>query len=463
MLQHTVSQSRRAFLSRTGQLTTAAAVAGLTGSAAAADSNCKEDATVTTVKDTHYLLADVRLEEGFEKDGDIVVATRTALYTLEIKDGKIAALHAAGSTLPTGLPTYQANGQLALPTMRDMHIHLDKTFYGGPWQAPRPRQGKTIMDMIALEEKLLPTLLPTSVERAEDIIALLQSKGSTVARSHCNIDPVSGLKSLEHLKLALEKHKDDFVCEIVAFPQHGLLNSKVEGLMREAMQMGVDFVGGLDPTNVDRAMEKSLDAMFQIALDTGKGVDIHLHETTPAGIAAVDYMIDTVEKNPALKGKVTISHGFALAVLSPEKLEETIPRLAANGISVASTVPIGALTMPLPQLSKAGVSVMPGTDSVIDHWSPFGTGDMLEKANLYAQLYRGSDEYHLTRALAISTGGVLPLDDDGNRVWPKAGDEAGFSLTPASCTAEAVARVSPRSATFHKGRLVSGGVEKATA
>ena len=463
MLQHAVSQSRRAFLSRTGQLTTAAAVAGLTGSAAAADSNCKEDATVTTVKDTHYLLADVRLEEGFEKDGDIVVATRTALYTLEIKDGKIAALHAAGSTLPTGLPTYQANGQLALPTMRDMHIHLDKTFYGGPWQAPRPRQGKTIMDMIALEEKLLPTLLPTSVERAEDIIALLQSKGSTVARSHCNIDPVSGLKSLEHLKLALEKHKDDFVCEIVAFPQHGLLNSKVEGLMREAMQMGVDFVGGLDPTNVDRAMEKSLDAMFQIALDTGKGVDIHLHETTPAGIAAVDYMIDTVEKNPALKGKVTISHGFALAVLSPEKLEETIPRLAANGISVASTVPIGALTMPLPQLSKAGVSVMPGTDSVIDHWSPFGTGDMLEKANLYAQLYRGSDEYHLTRALAISTGGVLPLDDDGNRAWPKAGDEAGFSLTPASCTAEAVARVSPRSATFHKGRLVSGGVEKATA
>lgn len=418
---------------------------------------------MTTVKDNHYLLADVRLEEGFEKDGDVVVATRTALYTLEIKDGRIAALHAAGSTPPAGLPTYQAKGQLALPTMRDMHIHLDKTFYGGPWRAPRPRQGKTIMDMIALEEKLLPTLLPTSVERAEDLIALLQSKGSTVARSHCNIDPVSGLKSLEHLKLALEKHKDDFVCEIVAFPQHGLLNSKVEGLMREAMQMGVDFVGGLDPTNVDRAMEKSLDAMFQIALDTGKGVDIHLHETTPAGVAAVDYMIDTVEKNPALKGKVTISHGFALAVLSPEKLEETAPRLAATGISVASTVPIGALTMPLPQLSKAGVFVMPGTDSVIDHWSPFGTGDMLEKANVYAQLYRGSDEYHLSRALAISTGGVLPLDDSGNRAWPKVGDEAGFSLTPASCTAEAVARVTARTATFHKGRLVSGGVEKASA
>ncbi|MFC6447908.1 amidohydrolase family protein [Shinella zoogloeoides] len=416
---------------------------------------------MTSVKDTHYLIADVRLEEGFERDGDVIVATRTALYTLEIRDGRIAALHAAGSLLPAGLPTYRANGQLALPTLRDMHIHLDKTFYGGPWQAPRPRKGKTIMDMIALEEKLLPQLLPTSVERAEGLIALLQSKGSTVARSHCNIDPVSGLKSLEHLKRALEKHTDDFACEIVAFPQHGLLHSRVEGLMREAMGIGVDFVGGLDPTNIDGAMEKSLDAMFQIALDTGKGVDIHLHEGNPSGIAAIDYMLDMVEKTPALKNRLTISHAFALADLGPEQLAQTAARLAENGVAIASTVPIGRMVMPLAQLCEAGVAVMTGTDSVIDHWSPFGSGDMLEKANLYAQLYRGSDEYSLSRSLAISTGGVLPLDDDGNRVWPKVGDEAGFSLAPASCTAEAVARLPARTATFHKGRLVSGSVEKA--
>lgn len=418
---------------------------------------------MTSVKDTHYLIADVRLEEGFERDGDVIVATRTALYTLEIRDGRIAALHAAGSPLPAGLPTYRAHGQLALPTMRDMHIHLDKTFYGGPWQAPRPRKGKTIMDMIALEEKLLPQLLPTSVERAEGLIALLQSKGSTVARSHCNIDPVSGLKSLEHLKRALEKHEADFSCEIVAFPQHGLLHSQVEGLMREAMEMGVDFVGGLDPTNIDGAMEKSLDAMFQIALDTGKGVDIHLHEGNPSGIAAIDYMLDTVEKTPALKNRLTISHAFALADLGPEQLAQTAARLAESGVAIASTVPIGRVVMPLAQLCAAGVAVMTGTDSVIDHWSPFGSGDMLEKANLYAQLYRGSDEYSLSRSLAISTGGVLPLDDDGNRVWPKVGDEAGFSLAPASCTAEAVARLPARTATFHKGRLVSGSVEKAGA
>ncbi|WP_408938979.1 hypothetical protein, partial [Enterobacter sp. Colony194] len=30
------------------------------------------------------------------------------------------------------------------------------------------------------------------------LIDLLQSKGTSIARSHCNIEPVSGLKNLEN-------------------------------------------------------------------------------------------------------------------------------------------------------------------------------------------------------------------------------------------------------------------------
>ncbi|MGV8611231.1 hypothetical protein ACV347_31500, partial [Pseudomonas aeruginosa] len=66
-----------------------------------------------------------------------------------------------------------------------------------------------------------------------------------------------------------------------------------------------------------------------------------------------------------------------------------------------------------------------------------------------------------SRAMAISTGGVLPLDDKGQRAWPKAGDAAEFVLVNASCAAEAVARLPARSATFHQGRLEAGQVSKA--
>jgi len=442
--------NRRNFLHGSAGLMAVGATLG--GTAARAETG---PSTVSSITDDHYLLTDVRLETGFARDGDVVVGTESALHVLEIKAGRIAAIHTQAEG---NLPRYSAGGMLALPPMRDMHIHLDKTFYGGPWQAPLPRKGKTIMDMIAREEVLLPQLLPTSQLRAEGLIQLLLARGTTTARSHCNIDPVSGLKSLEHLNLALAARKQDFDCQIVAFPQHGLLHSKVDGLMRESMELGVTHVGGLDPTNVDGAMEASLDAMFQIALDHGKSVDIHIHESTQTGIDALRYMVATVEANAPLKDRVTFSHAFALARMDEGELDELGGRMAAEGISVASSVPIGRGVMPLQVLRDKGVTIMAGTDSVIDHWSPFGSGDMIDKANLYAQLYAGSDELSLSRSLWIATGDVLPLDDQGVQVWPKAGDAAGFVLADASCSAEAVARCSQRGATFHNGRLVSGQV-----
>ncbi|MFV8870332.1 amidohydrolase family protein [Serratia fonticola] len=455
------NKSRREFLSHSGKVAAACALLGATSSvgyaANPATANCEADQRMK-ITDQHYYLDNVLLEAGFEFEGATPVSTRTELKTLEINQGKIVALRDNRQHADSALPVYDAGGKLMLPAMRDMHIHLDKTFYGGPWRSLNRPAGTTIKDMIRLEQKLLPELQPYTQERAEKLIDLIQSYGSTTARSHCNVEPTSGLKNLENLQEVLARRKSGFDCEIVAFPQHGLLYSKSEPLMREAMQAGAHYVGGLDPTNVDGAMEKSLDSMFQIALDYNKGVDIHLHETSPAGIAAVNYMVATVEKTPQLKGKLTISHAFALAMMNEQQVDEIATRMAAQQITIATTVPIGTMHMPLSQLREKGVFLMTGTDSVIDHWSPYGLGDMLEKANLYAQLYVRPNEGTLSRSLALATGDVLPLNDKGERVWPKAQDDASFVLVDASCSAEAVARISPRTATFHKGEMVWGRV-----
>ncbi|EMT6576381.1 amidohydrolase family protein [Providencia rettgeri] len=457
------SSGRREFLSTSAKVAAACTLFGAVSGLASAESQASQTAGQSSITDKHYYLDDVLLETGFNYHDSTVVSTQTAPHTVEINDGKIVAIVPNKQHDNRALNSYSAQGKLMLPAFRDMHIHLDKTFYGGPWQAPQSREGKTIMDMITLEQKLLPELQPFTEERANALIALIQSHGSTIARSHCNIEPVSGLKNLDALQKVLNDHQQDLTCEIVAFPQHGLLLSKSEGLMREAMQAGAHYVGGLDPTNVDGAMEKSLDTMFQIALDYNKGVDIHLHETSPAGFAAIEYMIKTVDENRSLRGKVTISHAFALATLNPEQAERTAKQLAEQQITIASTVPIGTLHMPLKTLNKNGVFVMTGTDSVIDHWSPFGLGDMLEKANLYAQLYTRPDELSLSRSLAIATGNILPLDEKGQQVWPAKGDDASFVLLDASCSAEAVARISPRYATFHKGKLAHGIMSKSAS
>lgn len=455
--------SRRKFLSNAGKIGGASAVLGVTGTMdlfLPEETVANAKARVNTKKpgeNSHYMLLNVRLESGYKYVNGLVVATETVLRNLQITNGKINRILDTKATYNKNLDGYDAKGMLLLPSFRDMHIHLDKTYYGGPWRAAHMRKNG-IFDMIALEEKLLPELLPTAQERAEKLIELILSYGSTYVRSHCNIDQVVGLKNLENLKKALANYSDKISHEIVAFPQHGLLRSNVEGLIREAMQLGVTHVGGLDPTLVDGNMEKSLNAMVQIAFDHKAGIDIHLHEGGETGIKAITLLADLTEQ-AGLQGKVTVSHAFSLASLSAGADEEMANRLASLGISIASSVPIGTSVMPIPLLQKKGVNVLLGNDSITDHWDPFGIGDTLQKAHLAAQLYGWKHEYTLSRALSLATGGITPLDESGKQIWPKVGDAANVVLVPASCSAETVARLPKRAAVLHKGVLASGSLE----
>lgn len=440
------SLSRKSFIKSSSM-----ALAGLTlGTESLAknalnESNLKKQHAIGT----KFRIKNVRLETGFEYEDGEVSATTTALFTIEINEGKIQAV------LPNTPQSDDLDGKglLLLPAFRDMHIHLDKTYYGGPWKAVKRRQGG-VKGMIALEQEILPTLLKKSTYRAEKLIELLQSCGSSFARSHVNIEPTSKLDSLKHLQIALENKKEGFGAELVAFPQHGVYYTQSAQWMKEAAQMDIDYIGGVDPYTVDGAIEKTMDFTVQLALDHHKGIDIHLHETGESGLKTVEYLIDKVNENPTLKGKTYLSHCFVLARLEKAKQEEIAEKLANAKIGIASTIPFGGLIMPIPTLYQYGVEVMTGNDSIIDHWNTWGTGSVLQKANTMAQLYGYSTEFALSRSLKLATGNVLPLDDNGKQQWPKPGDQADLVLVDASCSAEAVSRVSSIKSLIHQGNIV---------
>lgn len=396
----------------------------------------------------NYSLKNVRLETGFEYENEEVAGTKTDLFSIEIEDGKIKTVKANDPASKS----IDAKGYLMLPAFRDMHIHLDKTLYGLPWQALSP-QRRTVKDMIAYEQEIIPELLKTSVSRAEQLISLQQHYGTHFARTHFNIDPTSGLKSLEHLEQALENKKDSFKAELVAFPQHGVYYTESAPLMKEAAQLkSVGFIGGLDPLSIDGSIEKVIDFTVQLALDHHKGIDIHLHEVGESGMKTINYLIDKAIENPALQGKTFVSHAFALAHLSPKETEQIAERLAEGKVGIASSVPFKRTVMPIPTLKKYGVNVLIGNDNVQDYWSTFGSGNMLQKANLVAELYGYATEYALSRALQFATQSILPLDE-GKQQWPKTGDEAAIVLTDASCSAEAVFRMSEIKALMNDGNL----------
>ncbi|MBP1963558.1 amidohydrolase [Paenibacillus aceris] len=402
-----------------------------------------------------YWLTNVRLEQGYAKEDGQVVGTHTKNCHVRIEGGAIAEVIPAESEPQSTLPKYDCKELLMLPSFEEAHIHLDKTYYDGPWKAVK--KVSSIFERIEEEQRLLPKLLPLARQQAESILTLIQGFGATHVRSHCNIEPVSGLHRLEATLQALDAFSGKISSEIVAFPQHGLLRSDSVQLVNQSLAEGASLVGGVDPYSVDGDIEKSLQTMVELAVRNNAGIDLHLHDGNEAGKQTLLRLADLTEE-AGLQGKVTVSHAFWFAGAPQQESEEVAARMSALGMAIASTVPIGRTMMPLPMLSNKGVKVKLATDSLTDHWSPFGNGDQLEKAGRFAELYGYSDEKSLSQSLGFITGGITPLDHQGEQVWPKAGDDASFVLLHASCSAEAVARRSERQAVWYKGRLVSGSL-----
>lgn len=396
-------------------------------------------------------IKNVRLETGFVKNEEGVVGTKTELFSVEINNRKISAIHPNTENVADAL---DAKGLLMLPAFKDMHVHLDKTLYGLPWQALSPKR-KSVADMIAYEQKIIPELLKTSTQRAGLLIDLLQKYGTTFARTHFNLEPTSGFKSLENLQLALENKQSYFNADLVAFPQHGLFYTNSTDLMKEAALLEqVKFIGGLDPYTIDKNIEKVIDFTVQLALDTNKGIDIHLHDLGKEGVKTISYLIEKTLENPTLKGKTFITHAYVLATLPDIELEEIAQKLAYANVGIVSSIPYRNERMPIPKLVNHSVNVLVGTDNIQDYWSTMGSGSMLEKAHLMADLYGWENEFDLSRTLRFATSNVLPLDDKVNKQWPQVDDIANLVFIDASCSAEAVSRISEVKMLFHNGNRV---------
>src|SRR5580700_8815590 len=90
--------------------------------------------------------------------------------------------------------------------------------------------------------------------------------------------------------------------------------------------------------------------------------------------------ICTRTKALGLQGKVTISHGFCLGSITERKAAEAAEMMAEAGVALV-THGAGGLTMPPVEILRAaGVLVFAGNDDIRDTWSPYGTGDLLERA-----------------------------------------------------------------------------------
>lgn len=371
---------------------------------------------------------------------------------IEVEGGRIAALLPT-STTGIGADTVDLGGAFTMPPLVDGHIHLDKTLLGLPW-VPNQAKGNRVADRIEAERKVRAARTVPEAETGANLVRQVVASGTLHMRSHVDVDNQLGLRNLHEILKVRERFRDLVTIEIVAFPQSGILKSPgTAALLDEAVAQGADLVGGLDPVGIDGDLAGHLDPVFAVAEKRGAGIDIHLHDGGDGGLAQI---LDIARRTEAagLQGKVAVSHAFALGSVTADTAARAADVLAKAGVAIMSHGPGGATIPPLKLLKEHGVEVFGGSDNVRDAWSPFGNGDMLERAMLigYRANFRHDEELALAFEMVTAAAArVLGLKDYGL----KAGGPADFVAVEAGSLAEAVATRPRRKLVVKAGRIVA--------
>jgi cytosine/creatinine deaminase len=379
---------------------------------------------------------------------------RAEAADLLIDDARIAAVLPAGTAAPQ-LPTL-VDGQgrlLLLPALVEAHIHFDKTLWGAPW---RPNSaGPTRNHRIGNEQAVLKDFAVSMADRAAPLIEQCIARGSLYFRSHVDVQTVFGLEHVQQMLALRERYADRVDMQLVAFPQGGLLTAPgTTELMEDALAMGVDVVGGIDPAGIDRDPIRHLESVFELATRSGRrGIDIHLHDGGELGRFEIERIADMTQAH-GLHGQVMISHAYALGAFALEELHPLADRLARLGISIMSCAPAHFTVPPLALLRSRGVNVCSGSDNVRDTWSPMGNGDMLERARLIAMRFGWSKDEQLADAFDIvSRGGAQALGIEGYGL--EAGCDANLLLLEAENIAQAVVSCPQARTVISRGQVVA--------
>jgi cytosine/creatinine deaminase len=368
-----------------------------------------------------------------------------------VQAGKIAAV---GHNLspPAGVVREDGGGHLLLPGLIEAHTHLDKSLLGQPWYTNAV--GPRLLDKIDNERLNKRSLGMDPYQQSFRQTVQSSRLGSTHIRSHVDIDTDHGMWGVEGIMRMREDCHDIIDVEIVAFPQSGLLRRPgTLELMHEAMKLGAEIVGGLDPCAIDRDPKGHLDAVFGLCQTYGKPLDIHLHEPGEMGAFSTDLIIERT-RALGMQGKVTISHAFCLGSPDRDLIDPLIAQLAELDIAIMTTGPASRPAPPVRKLLAAGIRVCSGSDGIRDTWGPYGNGDMLERA-MFVGLrnnFRRDDEMALAFSVVTTEGAkVMEIEDYGLGV----GCNADLLIVPGESVADAIVSRSSKRRVIKRGKVVA--------
>ncbi len=384
---------------------------------------------------------------------------------IAIKDGLFARI-APDLSAEEATRVVDADGRLVVPPFIDAHVHLDAVLTVGQ---PRYNTSGTLLEGIQIWSERKPDLTHEDVKRrALEEIRWEVAQGTLHIRSHVDVcDP--NLTALRALLEVREEVRDICDLQLVAFPQDGILSFPGgRELMRNALELGCDLVGGIPHYEWTRDMGvEDVHYAFALAKEFNRDIDCHCDETDDPQSRFTEVMAaDTIEQG--WQGRVTASHCTAMHSYDNAYAFKLLRLLARAQVNVIAnpfdnvvlqgrfdTYPKRRGITRVKELLASGVNVALGHDSIMDPWFPLGRGDMLAAAQLALFLCHMSGYEEIETVLDLITTNaarVLRIED---RYGIEEGKPADFLVLDAPSAFEALRLLPARLYVFKGGREVA--------
>ncbi|HEY7244914.1 MAG TPA: amidohydrolase family protein [Xanthobacteraceae bacterium] len=380
------------------------------------------------------------------------------LTDIGIRDGRIAALRPG---LPAASETIELGGRLVSSGFVETHIHLDKS---GILDRCTSVRGD-IEGAIAEVAKAKAAFTPEDVyKRASRTLEKAILQGTTHMRTHLEVDPVIGLRSLEGILPLIKEYSWAIDLEICVFPQEGLLNNPgTDELMVAGLRNGCRVVGAAPYTDTDPPGQ--IDRVFEIAREFDVDIDMHLDFGPTAEGMDVDHVCRRTDEHK-YGGRVAIGHVTKATSLPMDRLEATAKRLSGAGVALTVLPSTDLFLMgrhhrhdhnstrgvvPAHKLIPHGVNCSLSSNNVLNPFTPFGDCSLLRMANLYANVAQAGTRADMAACFDMITNRpaqLMRLEDYGLAV----GNSADLVVLDATEPDLAVAELAPVLYAFKRGR-----------
>ncbi len=387
-----------------------------------------------------------------------IVGAEDRLSDIGIEDGKISVvapkLAAEGETL-------DLEGRLVSPGFVETHIHLDKSCILDRVTSTRG----DLEEAIAEAAKAKAAFTPEDVHaRASRTLEKAILQGTTHMRTHLEVDPGVGLRSLEGVLPLIKEYAWAIDLEICVFPQEGLLNNPgTDELMVQALKRGCHVVGAAPYT--DSNPPGQIDRVFEMAREYGIDIDMHLDFGATAEGMDVEHVCRRTDEHK-YGGRVAIGHVTKAASLPTPEFEAMARRLADSGVTVTVLPSTDLFLMgrhhthdhnmtrgvvPAHKLIHHGVNCTLSSNNVLNPFTPFGDCSLIRMANLYANICQVGKKADMRACFDMVTR--RPAELWGLRDYGlAAGKSADLVVLDAQEADMAVAELAPVLYAFKRGR-----------